>query len=80
MTVAVTTACTACGACLATCPTHALVAAPRRPRVVDGRCTDCWLCLEVCPVDAISPVPRSARPDPTVDVTRPGAHGGEDAR
>jgi ferredoxin len=80
MTVAVTTACTACGACLATCPTHALVAAPRRPRVVDGRCTDCWLCLEVCPVDAISPVPRSAQPDPTVDVTTPVLRGGEDTR
>ena len=45
--------CTACGACLVTCPTSALVPAPRRPSVVDARCTDCLACVEVCPVDAI---------------------------
>jgi ferredoxin len=56
MTVAITTDCTACGLCLATCPTHALRPAPKRPEVVDDRCTDCWLCLEICPVDAISAV------------------------
>jgi len=56
MTVAIARTCTACGLCLATCPTHALVPAPRRPAVVDARCTDCWLCLEVCPVDAITPI------------------------
>lgn len=55
MTVAIAASCTACGVCLATCPTHALVPAPRRPSVVDASCTDCWLCIEVCPVDAILP-------------------------
>lgn len=53
MTVAVATACTACGLCLATCPTGALKRAPQRPDVIDERCTDCWACIEVCPVDAI---------------------------
>lgn len=55
MTVTVDGSCTACGLCLATCPTHALLPARHRPRVVDSRCIDCWLCLEICPVDAISP-------------------------
>lgn len=57
MTVAVADTCTACGACLATCPERALRRAPRRPAVIDVLCTDCLACLEVCPVDAIVPVP-----------------------
>ena len=56
MTVAILATCTACGACLATCPEHALSSAPRRPAVDDDRCTDCLACLEVCPVDAIVPL------------------------
>lgn len=53
MTVTVNGRCTACGACLATCPWDALLPAPRRP-VVDGRrCTMCLECLEVCPAGAI---------------------------
>jgi ferredoxin len=54
MTVAISSACTACGACLQTCPTRALTPAPRRPAVDDPLCTDCLACIEVCPVDAIS--------------------------
>lgn len=57
MTVLIADRCTACGACLATCPEHALTAAPRKPVVIDDRCTDCLACLEVCPVDAIVPHP-----------------------
>jgi uncharacterized Fe-S center protein len=53
VTVSITADCTACGACLATCPTGALLAAPHRPRVLDRRCTDCWSCIEICPADAI---------------------------
>jgi precorrin-8X/cobalt-precorrin-8 methylmutase len=61
VTVTVAATCTACGACLATCPERALVPAPRRPAVIDVLCTDCLACLEVCPVDAIVP---SAPVDP----------------
>jgi electron transport complex protein RnfB len=57
MTVGVSDTCTACGACLATCPERALLPAPRRPAVVDRLCTDCLACLEVCPTGAIVPVP-----------------------
>lgn len=56
MTVTVSGECTACGACLITCPTTALLTAPRRPTVVDRRCTDCLACVEVCPRDAIRPL------------------------
>lgn len=56
MTVQIDARCTACGACLATCPTTALVPAPGRPHVIDDRCTDCLACVEVCPPDAISRV------------------------
>ena len=55
MTVTVAPTCTACGACIATCPERALLPAPRRPAVIDPLCTDCLACLEVCPVDAIVP-------------------------
>lgn len=62
MTVAVAATCTACGACIATCPERALLRAPRRPAVIDALCTDCLACLEVCPVDAIVPVPPPVHP------------------
>jgi precorrin-8X/cobalt-precorrin-8 methylmutase len=55
VTVTVAPTCTACGACLVTCPEKALLPAPRRPAVLDHLCTDCLACLEVCPVDAIVP-------------------------
>jgi precorrin-8X/cobalt-precorrin-8 methylmutase len=56
VTILVTAACTACGACLATCPEHALSPARHRPAIDNDRCTDCLACLEVCPVDAIHPI------------------------
>ena len=44
--------CTACGACLLTCPEHAIVAG--LPLVVRAdRCTSCGECVEVCPADAV---------------------------
>lgn len=52
--LAISTACTACGACLLTCPEHALRPAPGRPEVVIERCTSCGECVEICPADAIS--------------------------
>jgi ferredoxin len=50
----ISSACTACGLCLATCPEGALRPAPRRPRLIAMRCTLCLACVEVCPVDAIT--------------------------
>lgn len=52
----VSASCAGCGACLATCPTHALRPTGRReePLVVRvERCVDCGECIEVCPVDAL---------------------------
>ena len=46
--------CTACGACVVTCPEGALVRAPRRPVLLADRCTACLGCIEVCPRDAIT--------------------------
>ncbi len=52
MTYVVTDACTACGACLLTCPEHAIVAGlPLQVRA--DRCTSCGECVEVCPADAV---------------------------
>jgi electron transport complex protein RnfB len=61
--------CQGCGACLLTCPEHAI-----RPRPAPGsaahlvvladRCTGCGECVEVCPVDAIDLISSlSERPD-----------------
>lgn len=52
-------ACQGCGACLLTCPEHAI-----RPRgglldVLADRCNGCGECVEVCPVDAIEMMPRT---------------------
>jgi MinD superfamily P-loop ATPase len=57
MTITIDDTCTACGACLITCPTTALVAAPGHPRLVDALCTGCLACLEVCPASAITAGP-----------------------
>jgi Pyruvate/2-oxoacid:ferredoxin oxidoreductase delta subunit len=64
LTVRVTGRCQGCGACLLTCPEHAI-----RPnagwaahggdplRVLPDRCTGCGECAEICPVDAIEELP-----------------------
>lgn len=57
MTLVIDDTCTACGLCLVTCPERALVAAPRRPAVLQSRCTACLACIEVCPRDAIREAP-----------------------
>jgi ferredoxin len=60
LTRAVIGVCQGCGACLLTCPEHAI-----RPRadgdrrlVVDDTCTACGECVEICPVDAIELLDR----------------------
>ena len=50
--VSMTAACTGCGACLLTCPTHAIRPSGGRLSVTD-RCTGCGECVEICPADAI---------------------------
>ncbi|GLW65477.1 hypothetical protein Arub01_37210 [Actinomadura rubrobrunea] len=63
--VVVTERCQGCGACLLTCPEHAIRPAPPPPDgpsgrpliVLDGLCTACGECIEVCPVDAIEECP-----------------------
>ncbi|MDQ4093817.1 MAG: cobalamin biosynthesis protein [Actinomycetota bacterium] len=52
--LSISSACTACGACLRTCPERALRPAPQRPVVVATLCTSCGECVEVCPTDAIT--------------------------
>lgn len=52
-------ACQGCGACLLTCPEHAVRPVPGGLIVLGDRCTGCLECLEICPVDAI----RVAGPD-----------------
>lgn len=52
MTYSVSELCTACGACLLTCPEHAIRPAPVHLEV-SARCSDCGECVEICPVDAI---------------------------
>lgn len=52
--VSIDSRCTACGACVVTCPERALLRAPKRPLVMADRCTSCLACIEVCPAGAIS--------------------------
>ena len=72
MSYVVTADCTACGACLLTCPEHAIVVGlPLRVR--DDRCTSCGECVEVCPADAVLEVPSPrVAPAPAL----PGDHAG----
>ncbi|MCI2419134.1 4Fe-4S binding protein [Saccharopolyspora sp. K220] len=53
----ISAACTACGACLLTCPEHALRPGPGRPVVLAEKCTTCGECVEICPADAIDLLP-----------------------
>jgi ferredoxin len=46
-------ACQGCGACLLTCPEHAIRPDGGRLEVRAELCTGCGQCQEVCPVDVI---------------------------
>jgi ferredoxin len=45
--------CAGCGACLLTCPTHAIRPDGGQLFAREDLCTGCGECIEVCPVDAI---------------------------
>ena len=53
MSVVVTAECRGCGACLLTCPEHAIRPQGRMLIVLRDTCTECGECLEICPADAI---------------------------
>ena len=53
-------ACQGCGACLLTCPEHAIRPAGGTLHVLPGRCTGCLECVEICPVGVISISENSA--------------------
>jgi len=67
-------ACQGCGACLRTCPEHAIRPAGGTLIVLADRCTGCGECIEICPVDAIS------EKEPAPDAAGPGFPAGRTAR
>jgi ferredoxin len=56
-------ACQGCGACLLTCPEHAIRPVALGLVVLADRCTGCLQCLEICPVDAISVQEHAHHPE-----------------
>jgi NAD-dependent dihydropyrimidine dehydrogenase PreA subunit len=53
MVPVVTAGCLGCGACLLTCPEHALRPLGGTLVVIGELCTECLECIEICPADAI---------------------------
>ncbi|MEX6428637.1 MAG: ATP-binding protein [Ferrimicrobium sp.] len=51
--ISINTRCTGCGACISTCPTHALRPHVGRPNWLAERCNDHRDCVEICPAGAI---------------------------
>jgi NAD-dependent dihydropyrimidine dehydrogenase PreA subunit len=49
----ITAECRGCGACLLTCPEHAIRPHGGTLLVLRDTCTGCGECIEVCPADAI---------------------------
>ncbi len=52
MAVVISNECTACGACLETCPTGAIEEGEKY-KITDA-CTECLACIDSCPSGAIS--------------------------
>jgi len=55
--IVVTQRCQGCGACLLTCPVHAIRPVKGTLLVRADLCTGCGECVEICPVDAIDELP-----------------------
>ncbi len=55
-------ACQGCGACLLTCPEHAIRPSGGTLLVLAQLCSGCGECIEVCPVDAITETELAAMP------------------
>jgi NAD-dependent dihydropyrimidine dehydrogenase PreA subunit len=57
VSVVVTAECRGCGACLRTCPEHAIRPGVSGSLIVLGdTCNACGECVEICPADAIEVV------------------------
>jgi Pyruvate/2-oxoacid:ferredoxin oxidoreductase delta subunit len=56
VTPVITSDCRGCGACLLTCPEHAIRPQGGTLLVLRDTCTGCGECAEVCPADAIEVV------------------------
>lgn len=65
MSFTVLPSCTACGACLPTCPERCIRVAPRGTGVpllvLSDVCTACGECAEVCPAEAVVPLAEVGR-------------------
>jgi ferredoxin len=59
--------CQGCGACLLTCPQHAIRPDGGRLTVRADLCSGCGECIEVCPVDAITGTLDTTGPTPADD-------------
>ncbi len=46
--------CTACEACVESCPSEAIAMAAEKAAIEADKCVDCGVCVDECPVEAIS--------------------------
>lgn len=46
--------CNACGTCVETCPSEALVLEPAGLQVLEDQCIDCGQCVTECPSESLS--------------------------
>ena len=46
--------CSACGTCMAECPSEAIIEGDIY-KIDPDKCIDCGACADVCPIEAISP-------------------------
>lgn len=54
MTYKIGDACIACGACVDTCSSAAIVESADKYTIKPEQCTDCGACTSNCPVEAIA--------------------------